>query len=131
MLSSPWFEPWESSWMKSLFLHNISVIYTAAATISFSNCNYVRSFSLFPSEAASTLVHAFLVFCIYYCGARYEGLESCLLDFTSEQSLLSGLVDRIPKFGRVSKYSPLARRGLGHFTPGHFAPDFPPREKCK
>src|SRR6218665_2554444 len=57
------------------------------------------------AAAASTLVHAFVVFRLDYCSAIYEGLPTCwlkCLDMVLRTA--ARLVGRIPRFGRVSGY---------------------------
>jgi len=73
----------------------------------------VVSRSLSPS-AASTLVHAFVVYRLDYCSAVYEGLPICRLKCLDRVLRTAArLVGRIPKFGRVSAYM----RDVLHWLP--------------
>src|SRR6218665_1738911 len=64
----------------------------------------VVSRSLSP-PAASTLVHAFVVSRLDYCGAIYEGLPTCRVKCRDRVLRTAArLVGCIPRFGRVSGY---------------------------
>src|SRR6218665_236866 len=64
----------------------------------------VISRSLTPS-AASTLVHAFVVSRLDYCGTLYHGLPACRTGFLNRVLRTAArLVGRISKFGHVSEY---------------------------
>src|SRR6218665_1759520 len=73
----------------------------------------VISRSLTPS-AASTLVHAFVVSRLDYCGTLYHGLPACRTGFLNRVLRTAArLVGRISKFGHVSEYM----RGELHWLP--------------
>src|SRR6218665_3609108 len=73
----------------------------------------VVSRSLSPA-AASTLVHAFVVYRLDYCSAIYEGLPTCRVKCLDRVLRTAArLVGRIPRFGRVSGYM----RDVTHWLP--------------
>src|SRR6218665_934538 len=73
----------------------------------------VVSHSLSPA-AASTLVHAFVVSCLDYCSAIYEGPLTCRVKCLDRVLRMAArLVGCIPMFGRVSGYM----RDVLHWLP--------------
>jgi len=67
-----------------------------------------------PQAAAFTFVHAFVVSCLGYCSAIYEGLLTCQLRCLDRVLRTAArLVVRITRFGRVSGYM----RDVLHWLP--------------
>src|SRR6218665_3818195 len=105
----------------------ISIVLISSANLLCRRCYYqlrqlrVVSRSLSPA-AASTLVHAFVVSCLDYCSAIYEGLPTCRVKCLDRVLRTAArLVGRIPRFGRVSGYM----RDVLHWLP------YPQRIVCR